>query len=161
MISQSKKISVLCITDTFSTIDCMHAPLVSTITLFAELVISAIIYYTLYQGYKNNKFPTKLAGFALLYEAVFNISYMVSRVPSQTHAARVASPFLIALAIVHGILSLVMFVALIIFFIFAWTRYRKGENYFHSHKILTSVFLFFWTFSIVSGVLFYLVEYIF
>lgn len=139
----------------------MHAPLYSTITLCAELIISSIIYYTLYQGYKNKKFPAKLAGFALLYEIVFNISYMASRVPSQAKATHVESAFVIALAIVHGILSLIMFLALIVFFIFAWTRYKKGINYFATHKVLTFTFLFFWTFSIVSGVVFYLVEYLF
>lgn len=138
----------------------MHAPFFSTITLCTELVISAVIYYTLYSGYKHNKFPTLLAGLALLYEITFNISYMASRVPSQQHAAKVASPFLIGLAIVHGLLSLIMFVALVVFFIFAWSIYRKGQNYFASHKILTWSFLIFWTFSIVSGVLFYFVEYI-
>lgn len=137
----------------------MHAPLYSTITLVAELIISACIYYTLYRGYRHNKFPAKIAAFALIYESVFNISYMVSRVSSQANAARVESPLLIGLAIVHGTLSLLMFLALIVFFIFAWTRYRKGINYFQSHKILTTIFIFFWTFSIISGVLFYFVEY--
>ena len=139
----------------------MHAPLFSTITLGTELVISTIIYYTLYQGYKHNKFPTLLAGLALLYEVIFNISYMASRIPSQEHAAKVASGFVIALAIIHGTLSLLMFLSLVLFFVIAWTRYRKGVNYFLNHKILTLLFLIFWTFSIVSGVLFYFVEYIF
>lgn len=138
----------------------MHAPLFSTITLCTELIISSIIYYTLFQGYKHNKFPTMLAGVALLYEIIFNITYMASRVPSQQKAAHAASPFLIGLAIIHGTLSLLMFLALVVFFIFAWSRYRKGHNYFASHKILTWTFLVFWTFSIVSGVLFYFVEYI-
>ncbi|HYK08667.1 MAG TPA: hypothetical protein VEW42_04180 [Candidatus Eisenbacteria bacterium] len=139
----------------------MHAPLYSTITLLAELGISAIIYYTLYQGYTHNKFPTLLAGFALLYETIFNISYMVSRVPTHAKALHVDYPIIIALAIVHGVLSLIMFIALIIFFIIAWTRYKKDVNYFQNHKVLTMVFLFFWTFSIVSGVLFYFLEYVF
>ena len=137
------------------------APFFSTFTLCTELVISAIIYFTIYQGYRHNKFFTKLAGFALLYETVFNITYMASRVPAHANAARVESPFVVGLAIVHGILSLLMFLLLIVFFIFAWRRYRKGENYFKNHKILTGIFLFFWTFSIVSGVTFYLVEYVF
>lgn len=136
-------------------------PLYSSITLFAEIIISTIIYYTLYQGYKHNKFPTKLAGFALLYELLFNISYMFSRVSSQVKATHVESPFVIILAIVHGTLSLIMFITLIAFFILAWRSYRKGINYFAKHKIFTFLFLFFWTFSIVSGVLFYLIEYIF
>src|SRR6185436_7876907 len=97
----------------------MHAPLYSSITLLAELGISAIIYYTLYKGYTHNKFPTFLAGFALLYETIFNISYMVSRVPAHAKALHVDYPIIIALAIVHGVLSLIMFIALIIFFIIA------------------------------------------
>lgn len=139
----------------------MNAPLYSTITLVAELGISAIIYYSIYKGYRHNKFPSLLAGFALLYEAVFNISYMVSQAPHHAKALRVESPFVVGLAITHGVLSLLMFIALIVFFIFAWTRYRKGVNYFQNHKVLTWIFLFFWTFSIVSGVLFYFVEYVF
>src|SRR5690349_8813743 len=109
-------------------------PLYSTITLFAELIISTIIYYTLYQGYKHNKFPTKLAAFALIYELVFNISYMISRVSPQIKSTHVESPFLIGLAIVHGILSLIMFITLIIFFILAWKNYAKGVNYFVKYK---------------------------
>lgn len=139
----------------------MHAPLSSTITLFAELIISAIIYYSLYSGYYKNKFPTKFAAGALLYELIFNITYMAGQAPHHVKAAHAESPFVIILAIIHGTLSLLMFILLIVFFIFAWTRYRKGHNYFANHKILTSLFLFFWTFSIISGILFYLVEYVF
>lgn len=138
----------------------MHGPLYSTITLIAEVIISAIIYYTLYSGYLHSKFPRKLAFFALFYEAVFNITYMVSRVPAHTKAARVESPFVIALAAIHGILSLIMFIALIVFFLVAAKNYKREKNYFKEHKKLTFTFLFFWTFSIVSGVLFYFVEYV-
>lgn len=134
----------------------MSSSLLSTITLISELFISAIIYYTLYSGYKHNKFPSKPAGFALLYEAVFNISYMVSRVPSHVNASHVESAFTIVLAATHGILSLIMFIALIVFFIFAWKGYKKGENFFQKHKILTLIFTLFWTISILSGILFYI-----
>ncbi len=96
----------------------MHAPVYSTITLFAELIISSIIYYTLYQGYRRNRFPVKLAGFTLLYEVLFNISYMVSQVPQHAKAARVEPSFVVGLAIVHGVLSLIMFIALVVFFYF-------------------------------------------
>jgi hypothetical protein len=138
----------------------MHAPLYSTITLIAELFVSAAIYYSLYQGYKHNRFPAKLAGAALLYEILFNISYMVTRVGANENAARVEPPFVVGLAIVHGTLSLLMFIALIVFFFFAWRKYLKGKNYFHEHKILTTLFLIFWTFSILSGITFYIVDYL-
>ena len=139
----------------------MHAPLYSTITLFAEILISVIIYYTLYQGYKHAKFPVKLAAAALLYEIFFNISYMVTQTPKHAKAAAVESPFVIGIAIIHGVLSLIMFVTLIIFFVLAWKHYKKGKNYFKDHQVLTKLFLVFWTFSVVSGIVFYLVEYVF
>lgn len=138
----------------------MNAPLYSTITLGAELLVSAGIYYTLYQGYKNNKFPLFVALPALLYEIIFNISYMVSRVPSQEKVAKIESVPLLSLAIVHGTLSLIMFVSLLVFFTVAWLRYTKQINFFAKHKILTAIFTIFWTFSILSGVAFYIFLYI-
>ncbi len=137
----------------------MHGPLFSTITLFTELLVSAAVYFTIYKGYRHNKFPTKIAFSALAYETLFNISYMFSRVPSHAKAAKATPPLLILLAVVHGILSLVMFIALIIFFVLAYRSYKKEKNYFYEHKKLTYIFLFFWTFSIISGVLFYCLEY--
>lgn len=139
----------------------MHAPLFSTITLFTELLISGAVYYTLYSGFRHAKFPTLLATIALLYETIFNITYMARRVPGHVKVARIEAPWLVGLAIVHGVLSLIMFIALVVFFIIAWKNYRKEINYFKDHPVLTSTFIFFWTFSIVSGVLFYLVEYVF
>ena len=139
----------------------MHAPLYSTITLIAELFVSAAIYYTIYQGYKHNRFPAKLAGAALFYEIVFNISYMALQSSNHAKASAVESPFIVGLAIVHGILSLLMFLSLILFFIIAWRKYQREINFFHKHKNLTLLFLIFWTFSILSGILFYFVEYVF
>lgn len=137
----------------------MHGPLFSTVTLFTELLVSAAVYYTIYKGYRHSKFPTKISLAALAYETVFNISYMFSRVPSHAKAAKTTPPLLILLAIIHGILSLIMFVALIVFFVLAYKNYKKERNYFFEHKKITYAFLFFWTFSIVSGILFYFLEY--
>lgn len=136
----------------------MHAPLTSTITLIAELFISAIIYYTFYLGYKHNKFPIKLAAFALLYEIIFNISYMASRVGAQTES-KFLPPAVILFAAVHGILSLLMFILLVIYFILAWKNYKKDTNYFKTHKVITILFFIFWTFSIASGIIFYFLDY--
>ena len=137
----------------------MNAPLYSTITLFAEILISSAIYYTLYQGYKNNHFPAVLAWLAVSYEIIFNISYMTLR--ALNHSESSIQPALnTALAIAHGLLSLIMFISLIIFFFIAWRKYRNGINYFKEQNILTAVFTAFWTVSVLSGILFYFVEYI-
>lgn len=136
----------------------MVAPFQSTFTLFAELVITGIVLYIFYAAYTRKRFPRGLVVFALAYEIVFNISYMVSRMI--THAASSHdTPFEIGLAAFHGTLSLVMFISLIAFLVVAWRNYARGINYFREHTKLTIVFLIFWLVSVLSGVLFYLVEY--
>src|SRR5574338_34158 len=107
----------------------MNAPLYSTVTLIAELFVSSAIYYTFYSGYKKDKLPEKLAIGAIAYEILFNVSYMVYRVPTH-HPDKPDSAGDIALAAFHGILSLIMFISLIVFFVVAIKKYRQGINYF-------------------------------
>ncbi len=137
----------------------LQAPIYSTLTLFAEIIISTIIYFVIYKGYKDNKFLTKLAAFTLSYEILFNISYMVLRTITHTDT-KPHPPLHIALAATHGILSLIMFLSLIVFFIFAWKNYKQGINFFKKHKYFTLSFLVLWTLSVVSGILVYLFEYV-
>jgi hypothetical protein len=103
------------------------APLHSTITLCAEIVVSVIVLYSIYRGYTKGKFPAILAGVALLYEVIFNVTYMVSRLGAQTDNQFI-TPVDLALAITHGTLSLIMFIALIVFFMLAWVGYRRGRH---------------------------------
>lgn len=136
----------------------MHAPLYSTVSLVAELFVSAAIVTAIVQAYRKNVFRKRLVALTLSYEVLFNISYMVYRV--LTHAPdKAESKFDIGLAIFHGTLSLLMFIALIAFMAVAWKRYAKGVNFFKAHRIMTGVFLTLWTLSVLSGVLFYFVEY--
>ncbi len=136
----------------------MHAPLYSTVSLVAELFVSAAIVTVIVQAYRRNAFRRRLAALALSYEVLFNISYMVYRV--LTHPEdKVESKFDVALAIFHGTLSLAMFIALVVFMAVAWKRYAKGENFFRAHRVMTGIFLALWTLSVVSGVIFYFVEY--
>jgi hypothetical protein len=134
------------------------APLHSTITLCAEIVVSAMVLYSIYWGYMKGKFPVALAGAALLYEILFNVTYMISRLGTQTDNQFI-TPVDLILAITHGTLSLIMFITLIIFFILAWIGYRKGINYFKAHRTSTIVFIIFWTISVLSGILLYFVVY--
>jgi uncharacterized membrane protein YozB (DUF420 family) len=136
----------------------MQAPLYSTVSLIAELFVTAAVVTVIMTAYRKNLFRRRLAALALSYEILFNISYMVYRVLTHDEA-KPESPFDIGLAIFHGTLSLAMFIALIVFMAVAWKRYAKGENYFRVHRTLTISFLVLWTISVVSGVLFYFVEY--
>lgn len=135
----------------------MNAPLLSTISLITELLITVSIFYIFYKGYFQGKFLTKLAIVTILYELIFNISYMASRTPHVTsNQTSATTPF----AIFHGVLSLTMFVCLIIFLIVAWSNYTKNENFFKNHTVITLLFLFFWSVSVTSGIMFYIMKYL-
>ena len=136
----------------------MVAPFYSTFALFTEIIITIAVLYIFYSGYKHNKFPYKLAVFAITYEILFNISYMLYRTFVHT-IEDIHSTFEIGLAIFHGAIALMMFIALVVFLIFAYKAYRRHINYFSHHKTLTIIFLIFWLISVLSGILFYFVAY--
>ena len=137
----------------------MHAPAYSTFALIAEIFVSAAVFYTFYQGYKKDRFPEKVAFGAIAYEILFNISYMTYRLPEhESHFNETARQILGA---AHGTLSLIMFLSLIAFFTLAAKNYTAGVNYFRTHRNLTVTFLVFWSISIISGIVFYFVEYYF
>lgn len=136
----------------------MVIPFLSTFTLFTELLITSIVLYIFYSGYKYNKFPFKLALFALVYEVSFNINYRVFR--AVTHQDETPhSAFRIGLAIFHSSFSLIMFILLIVFLILAWINYKKGINFFKKYKALSFLFIILWLVAVFSGILFYFVAY--
>ncbi len=129
----------------------MHIPFWSAVTLCAELLVTASIYFIIWRSYRTGKFLRWFAFCVLGYEAIFNISYMVSReIGGQDDG--VLNPYQTFLGAFHGIFSLVMFVALIVFFLVAARGYKHGENYFLRHRGLTIVFSCAWGISILSGI---------
>ena len=136
-----------------------QAPLLSTITLFTEFVVTFAVVTVFRKSITTGKFPTKLAFGTLLYEIFFNISYMIFS-SSKREAHEGPFTWKTGVAITHGVLSLVMFVCLIWFFVTAFRHYKKGENYFKLHKTLTLTFLFFWLVSVFSGAFLYIAEYV-
>jgi hypothetical protein len=136
-------------------------PLFSSFTLFTEILVTAAILTIFYTGYKHNRFRKRLAFVTIMYEILFNISYMSYRailhetkVPEHTHTA-----FHIAVAAFHCIMAILMFIALVVYLILAMKKYEKGINYFKEHKYITFIFLFLWFTAIGSGLLFYYLAY--
>ncbi len=132
----------------------------STVTLFAEVIVTSIVLYVFYEAYSRHVFHKWLVAGALTYEVLFNISYMV--ISSVQHVATDTggdTALQEILAIAHGTLSLIMFVALIVYLVLAWRGYNKGRNYFREHKALTWTFVIFWLLAILSGIVFYFVIY--
>jgi hypothetical protein len=139
-------------------------PILSVVTLLTEMCITASVFFIIWKGYRQGIFYRLFAFLVLGYESLFNITYMASRLvtqyPSQT-PAQVPNPYQTALAIFHGTFSLIMFVALVVFFLLAARGYRCGENYFLKHHRVTMAFLIAWSVSILSGITFFFMLYIF
>lgn len=135
----------------------MSPPIISTITLVAETIIGFFIGYIIISGYRKGKIPFGLAYFAIIYELVFNISYMVYRFfwaePSSL------SKGLVILAIFHGILALIVFIFEIVFLAIAIRRYKKGLNFFKKNKFVTFGFAIVWTIALISGIVIYFIAY--
>lgn len=136
-------------------------PLFSTFTLFTEIIITIIIFFIFYKGYTENRFFKRLTIITLSYEILFKISYMTYRaVWHETKiAAHAHTPFHIAVAAFHGIFSITMFIALVVFLVLAMKNYSKGINYFKEHSVITGIFLVLWSMAILSGLLFYYLAY--
>ncbi|MEI8096651.1 MAG: hypothetical protein WCG73_00940 [Candidatus Moraniibacteriota bacterium] len=140
----------------------MTAPFFSIFALVAEFCVTGVVFYVIWKAVGEGRFNRRLGFGVLAYEVVFNISYMVMR--SLEHAnekvAVVEKPGEVALAAFHGIFSLVMFIALVIFFTVAAKHYAKGENFFVHHHRMTSIFLYAWGISVFSGALLFVRLYI-
>ena len=140
----------------------MHIPLWSSITLGTELLVTAFVYFIIYGAYQSGVFRKRIAFGVLAYELLFNITYMASRFFSSEApvSRRIVTPYETGLAIFHGTFSLLMFVALVAFFLSAYYGYERGSNYFREHGQLTSVFCAAWLISILSGVFFFIALYL-
>ena len=136
-------------------------PLWSLVTLGTEVCVTIAVFSIIAYAYRTGRFMSIFAFAVLAYELVFNVSYMASR---EVHAAarpEALNPYLTGLAIFHGVFSLLMFIALIAFFIAAWRTYRAGTNFFLVHKKLTITFVSAWSISILSGLVLFAELYLF
>jgi len=138
----------------------MHIPLWSTVTLLTEILVTGSVLYLFYTSFKTGRFPQKLAAATVGYEIIFNITYMASRVLEHKNPSQLESKGAILLAIFHGIFSLIMFVALLVFLFIAWRAYRKGINYFALHPKATVTFIALWLVAVLSGFAFYYISYL-
>ncbi|HTR19078.1 MAG TPA: hypothetical protein VMH91_03855 [Candidatus Paceibacterota bacterium] len=139
----------------------MDAPVLSTFILLAEIVVSACVYGLIWYAYTRGTFFRWFAYGVLAYEILFNISYMLAHFWGRVEPSSAELPPLaVGLAIFHGTFSIIMFLALIAFFLFASRGYARGDNFFRTHRSLTITFAVAWGIAVLSGVVFYFVLYV-
>ena len=137
----------------------MDAPAWSTFSAIAELFVTAAVIYIVVTNYQGKGFAWRLAAAVCLFEFSVNMSYMISRLRADAAAGEMTGPMAL-FAAGHGLLSLIVFIALVVFCFQAYQAWKRGEFFFRDHPTLTVVFLFFWMVSVISGEVLYVVRYL-
>jgi hypothetical protein len=128
----------------------------STFTAISELFVTAGVLYLVVTNYRGKPFRWRLAVGLLVFEFCVNMLYMIYRM-QQIHPTSQPGDPKVALAALHGSLSLCVFVMLAVYAFLAQSDSRRGRYFFREHKIQTAVFIVLWLLSVASGeVLFFL-----
>lgn len=97
-------------------------------------------------------------GLVLTFEASVNIVYMSLRMASDAPELHDHSAFMTFLLAGHGILSLLMFAGLVAFSVEARRAHRQGGNLIRERPRTSLAFVGFWTLSVASGELIYILQ---
>lgn len=135
-------------------------PAFSTLSAITELFVTAAVVWFFHQAMRHQRYRFAVMTIALVYETLFNITYMVSRLfeheegVTHTHDAWVT--WFVA---IHGTLSLAMFIGLIWLVVWTGIRYRRGDPHpLGGRGRLVATFLWLWGASILSGELIYIFQ---
>ena len=112
--------------------------------------MTTIAYYTVISQLKGKPFRFKLLGFAILFEALVNVTYVVTRFIGSNSPVHLSGPMRL-FATLHGTFSMLVFIWLIILFFLASSSAKLEQNFFRDHRLGTYLFLILWGISVGSG----------
>lgn len=125
----------------------------STFAAISELFVTLGVLHVVYHNYKQLGYKWSLALGLMIFEFSVNMLYMISRLGH--HAESTLSSGSKILAALHGSLSLIVFILLVVFSLLARQAFAQGKFYYHDHKVLTAVFVVLWLASVGSGEVLY------
>ena len=121
--------------------------------------MTAAVFFVVARAVFFDRFHGRILAVALIYEVLFNISYMTLRLFTHIEP-HPHPPWMIALVAGHGALSLLMFLGLVAFSWLAYRAHTRGENLLARHANWTAAFVVLWTISVVSGEAVFVLEYV-
>jgi len=123
----------------------------SIFTAISEVFVTAIVLYTIVGNLRGKPFQWRLLGGCLLFELCINVMYMVIRA-TQADTTQALDPGMKILFAVHGIMSLVMFVALLLLYLIAVFDFKSGHpTWFQRNVRATWGVLSLWLIAVISG----------
>ena len=129
----------------------MNIPMFSIFSAVSEILVTIIVLYTVAGNLRGGPLRWRLLGACLLFEVCVNVVYMVHRA-GQVDAGPELSAMLSTLMMIHGILSLVMLMGLILIYLISTFDFKAGHpTWFQRHRAATWAFIFLWLLSVGSG----------
>lgn len=126
-------------------------PAFSVFSAISELIVTAIVLYTIISNLRGQSFKWRLLGGCLVFELCVNVMYMINRA-GKIDAGETLPAGLGALFAVHGTLSLVMFAALVLLYLMATFDHKAGQRtWFQRHVGATWALIGLWILSVGSG----------
>lgn len=113
-------------------------PAYSIFGAVSSVLVTAAILFVFYRALTGHRFLAGLYNATVAFEGVFLVSYMAYDAVVHPAAANPDLPtWMLVVSGVHGLLSLVVFVALVYVAVAAHRRGRFGRNYLRDHAGLT------------------------
>lgn len=138
----------------------MTIPAFSIFSALSELLVTAGVFVVIRRNWTRRGFPLSLFLTVCLFEALVNVMYMASRASAAAAGHDSVSQGMKIFFAVHGLLSLLAYIAFVILGILAYQEQRRGRFFFRERPALTWVFLAVWTVSIVSGEVIFVARYL-
>jgi len=141
----------------------MHIPAFSLFSAISELFVTAGVLFVVFRNWSRRPFPFALFIGVALFEGLINVMYMAKRASDASVATAAAANALstgmkIGFA-VHGLLSLLAYLVFVVLGVFAHQEQQRQRWFFREHPALTWTFLVFWTISIGSGEVLFVLRY--
>lgn len=125
-------------------------PTFSIFSAASEIVVTVIVLYTIIGNLRGKPLQWKLLGGCLIFELCVNVMYMINRAAS--HDAGETPQVLKIMYAVHGSLSLIMFVGLVLLYLVSTFDQKAGHpTWFQRHARGTWAFVALWLISVGSG----------
>lgn len=129
----------------------MSIPAFSIFSAISELFVTIVVLYAIISNLRGGPFRWKLLGAALLFELSINVVYMIKRAATVDSDLEMTAA-LKTLFAVHGILSMVMFVALLLVYLYCTFEQKAGHRtWLQRNPAGTWAFVAFWLLAVLSG----------
>lgn len=138
----------------------MNAPAFSIFSAVSEIFVTIGVLYAIIRAVKGEGLPKWLMGGVLLFELCVNVVYMAGRAAHADKSTELTTGMKLFYAL-HGTLSLVMFVTLVVLYLISlYGESKAKDNWFFRHPRASWGLVFVWMLSVGTGEAIFVMRYV-